>query len=345
MKGKCGRETDGRSRRPEVAEALRIQGAKAVAAGEHYLTVARTLGVSERTVLRWVEQYGQGGAEALKRRPQPGRRAELSREQLADIALLVATTDPRAHGFEFGLWTCSRVQALIEKRYGVRYTTTWVGVLLHRLGLSPQRPQVRAAEQDVEAVAVWRKDTFPELKQRAATEGAKIYFGDECGVRSQGSVGRTWGREGQTPEVVAPGAYFGMNLISAVAAHGELEFMPVDGRVNSGVFVRFLEKLIAGRPHKVILVLDNARYHKSSEVQGFVSQHEKKLELVFLPPYAPQTNPDEQVWASVKRHVRDVVPRTKEEFRKTIIAALWWLQEKAERVKAFFHHPDARYAL
>jgi len=180
MRGKCKRETDGRSRPPEAAEALRIQGAKAVAAGAHYLSVARLFGVSERTV----ERYSAGGLEALKTKPIPARKAELTDEQRADIGLAVATTDPRAHGFEFGLWTCSRVRALIEKRYGVRYTTTWTGILMHRLGLSPQRPQVRAMEQDVVAVQHWRDTLFPELKQRAVEEGAHIYFGDECAVRS-----------------------------------------------------------------------------------------------------------------------------------------------------------------
>lgn len=344
MKGYCKRESDGRSRRPEVAEALRIRGAQAVADGEHYVNVANAMGVNPRSVLRWVAKYGLGGVDALKTKPFPGAKPSLDVHQMADLARMITDGDPRQYSFEFGLWTLNRVRSLIQRKFGVEFTVAWVGRLLDRLGLTPQRPSVRASEQDVVWVQKWREIEFPALKARAKQEGARIYFGDESGVRSDQTQGRTWGRMGKTPEIVAPGARFSLNLISAVCGNGELEFMPVDGSVNGAVFCLFLERLIAGKDHKVILVLDNVSYHRSRPVMDFVAANSERLELVFLPTYAPKLNPDEQVWAHVKHEVRAVVPQTKAEFRQTIIRALWKLQANLEKVKSFFRHPDTAYA-
>lgn len=49
-------------------------------------------------------------------------------------------------------------------------------------------------------------------------------------------------------------------------------------------------------------MLDNAGIHRSKATQAFVGLHER-LSLVFLPPYAPELNPIELVWAYVKRTV------------------------------------------
>jgi len=51
-----------------------------------------------------------------------------------------------------------------------------------------------------------------------------------------------------------------------------------------------------------VVVLDNAGIHRAKATQAFVLQHER-LFLVFLPPYAPELNPIEMVWAYVKRNV------------------------------------------
>ena len=48
-------------------------------------------------------------------------------------------------------------------------------------------------------------------------------------------------------------------------------------------------------------VLDNAGIHRAKATQAFVQLHER-LSLVFLPPYAPELNPIELVWAYVKRN-------------------------------------------
>jgi Winged helix-turn helix len=74
-----------------------------------------------------------------------------------------------------------------------------VGRLLRKLGLSPQRPLYRAYQQNPQAVARWKAETYPAIRAEAAGVGATIYFTDEGGVRSDYHAGTTWAPVGQTP--------------------------------------------------------------------------------------------------------------------------------------------------
>ena len=79
-----------------------------------------------------------------------------------------------------------------------------MGRLLRQFGLSCQRPLFRATEQDPSRVRNWREKEFPAIQQLAKQPGARIFFGDEAGVRSGYHAGTTWGVRGNTP--VAPRA-------------------------------------------------------------------------------------------------------------------------------------------
>lgn len=84
---------------------------------------------------------------------------------------------------------------------------------------------------------------YPKIKALAKREGARIYFGDEAGVRADSHSGRTWSPRGETPVVKKTGRRFGLNMISAISSMGEMRFMTVEGRLSGGVFI-FLKKLI-----------------------------------------------------------------------------------------------------
>ena len=62
-----------------------------------------------------------------------------------------------------------------------------------------QRPLYRAYQQNPEAVACWKAETYPAIRAEAARVGATIYFTDEAGVRSDYHAGTTWAPVGQTP--------------------------------------------------------------------------------------------------------------------------------------------------
>ena len=145
--------------------AVRRRNAVALLAEGHTpIAVAKQLKCSRSSLQRWQATAAAGGDEALEPKPTPGRPAFLSPSQQRQLLTILAR-GPRKNGFPTELWTCARVAQLIRRRFGVTYHTDYVGTLLHKLGWSPQKPERRARERDPQAIATWRRETWPRLKK------------------------------------------------------------------------------------------------------------------------------------------------------------------------------------
>lgn len=91
-----------------------------------------------------------------------------------------------------------------------------------------------------------------------------------------------------------------MQCISGLTTDGRLFFRTrTESNVDSFGVREFLKVLLKNIEGHVIVILDNASHHRSRLVREFV-ESERRLELVFLPPYSPEFNPDEKVWSHVK---------------------------------------------
>jgi transposase len=280
------REDDGRKLDHRTLEQLRIRAVGQIEQGAHPEEVAAALGMTRAAVYGWLARYREGGLEALRAKPVPGRPPTLSGAQLARLYGLVVGNDPRQLRFVFALWTRAMIRELIRREFDVRLSEVSVGRLLRKLGLSPQRPLYRAYQQNPEAVARWKAETYPQLRTQAAEVGATIYFADEAGVRSDYHAGTTWAPVGRTPVVAATGDRFGINLISAVTAIGKLRFAAYDGHLNGPVFIDFCRRLLHDAPGPVFLVLDGHPVHRSKAVKAFAASTGGRLRLCFLPGYA-----------------------------------------------------------
>jgi transposase len=289
------RDDDGRKLDHKTLEQLRIRTVRQIEQGAYPEEIAAALGMTKAAVYGWLAKYREGGLEALKARPVPGRPPKLSGAQLQRIYILVVGNDPRQLQFVFALWTRAMVRELIGREFGVRLSEVSVGRLLRKLGLSPQRPLYRAYQQNPEAVARWKAETYPQLRAEAAEMGATIYFADEAGVRSDYHAGTTWAPVGRTPVVASTGDRFAVNLISAVTAKGKLRFGAYDGNLNGKVFIDFCRRLLHDSPGPVFLVLDGHPVHRSNAVKAFAASTGGRLRLWFLPGSAPKLNPDEWV--------------------------------------------------
>lgn len=119
-------------------------------------------------------------------------------------------------------------------------------------------------------------------------------FADEAGIRSDYHTGTTWAPVGQTPVVEVTGRRFSCNMISAVSPRGEFRFMIHEGSVTATTFKGFLTRLMVGASKPIFLIVDGHPIHKSKLVKDYVASLDGRLKLFYLPPYAPQLNPDEQ---------------------------------------------------
>lgn len=77
------------------------------------------------------------------------------------------------------------------------------------------------------------------------------------------------------------------------------------------------------------MVLDNARIHHTKALRTFVDQ-EQRLTVQYLPPYAPELNPIEHVWANVKgQFLGNFCPKNLSELKTRLNAAWRWVRSSA----------------
>ncbi len=258
--------------------------------------LADSLGFSRAAVFSWAQQYRAGGIEALRAKSMPGRPKKLTEEQADRIYTILCTKTPDQMKFDFQLWTRWMVRDLIQRLLGISITEQAVGRMLRRWGMSPQRPVTQATQRDEEKVIRWKAEQFPKIRAEARQVGATVYFGDEASVRTDHHSGTTWAPVGETPVVSRTGDRKSVLMLSAVSAQGKLHFMlQQGGSVDSKVFIEFCSKLLHDDGGKVFLIVDGVKYHDSKAVREFVTSTQGRLRIFRLPPYAPDTNPDEWV--------------------------------------------------
>jgi len=212
------------------------------------------------------------------------------------------------------------------------------------LGFTAQKPLYQAWQQDEKLVRQWEEEIYPEIKREAKKVGATIYFADESGIRSDYHTGHTWAPKGETPVITATGSRYSVNMISAVSAQGQLRFMLTKGTVTATVFREFLKRLMVGTNKPVFVVVDGHPTHKAKLVKKYIESLNGQLKLFILPPYSPQLNPDETVWAHVKREIGRKTVNSLEEMRSHALSALRRLQKTPRLIKSFFDQPECQYA-
>lgn len=335
---------DGRTLSHESSETIRIMAVRRVREGEAPSAVMKSYGLCRTTIYRWLRTESKSGKEGLKSRKGTGRPPKVTEKQRQKIRTWINGKDPRQYGFDFGLWTRQIIAEMVREKMGIELGLTAVGRLLAEAGITPQKPLRRAYERDPEAIEHWKKTAYKKIKSRAKRTGAKIFFMDEAGVRSDQVLGKTWGIKGQTPQVPTSGKRQSLNAISAVNEKGEFWWESYTGRFNATMFLEILKRFMRGRRSKVILILDGHPSHKAKLISNYVQGLKGRLEIQFLPGYAPELNPDEFVWNHLKREGVAKKPlRRDESLKERVESDLRAIQARPELVRSFFHAPSVAY--
>jgi len=339
------RTNDARKLDHKTLEAIRIRAVEQVQAGNSPEEVIKALGFSRSCIYDWLARYRAGGWHALRARPLAGRPRKISGRQMKWIYDAVTLKNPLQYKFEFALWTRAMIRTVIKQKYGIRLSLASVGRLLAQLGLTCQKPLMRAFRQNPALVEKWLQEEYPKIRARAKRVGAEIYFGDEAGVRSDFHSGTTWAPRGTTPVVRVTGARFGFNMISAISPKGQLRFMVVQGKVAAKQFCEFLRRLIFKAERPLFLILDGHPVHRSGKVRELVESLKGKLQLFYLPPYSPELNPDEWVWNDLKNNgIGRMAISGPDDMKHKVISHLKFLQRNPVLVRSFFQAATTRYA-
>ena len=285
-------KNDARKLSTQEQHLLRKLAVQRVFDGESAAEVTRSFGLGNKTLFTWLRIAREEGISALAPKARTGRNRKLCPQEEQEVKRWVIGGDPRQHGFDFGLWTRQIVSDLIKDKFDIDMSPSGVGKLLRRLGLTSQKPLRRAYERDEKAVKKWVAKVYPKVKEYAKKTGAEIFWLDEASIRSDDPRQRTWGERGKTPVVKTSGQRQAINAISALSNKGGFWYHVFTGEFTADKCVECFKRFMKNRK-RVICILDGHPVHKSKKVMNYIESLEGKLEIVFLPPYAPDLNPDE----------------------------------------------------
>jgi transposase len=88
------------------------------------------------------------------------------------------------------------------------------------------------------------------------------------------------------------------------------------GGINNIKFNKFYDDFIKNKYEDNLLILDNARFHKSKDVIDNITKSKNKI--IYSLPYNPNLNPIENLFSQIKSHVKNKSPDNFEELKKTI---------------------------
>ena len=70
-------------------------------------------------------------------------------------------------------------------------------------------------------------------------------------------------------------------MLSMITAQGELVYELEEGTINSERYIEFLRRVLANHPRPIIVIADNASFHRSKEVRLFIRLNRKKFACFF----------------------------------------------------------------
>ena len=133
-------------------------------------------------------------------------------------------------------------------------------------------------------------------------------------------------------------------MISAISSQGKVRFMLYPDTMDQQRLIRFMERLVRTSERKVFLILDNLKVHHGKLAAAWLEKHKDKIEVFFLPPYAPEYNPDEYLNHALKIFVHSgQLPYTVEEISHKILSFMRKLQHQPQLVSNFFRSPMLSY--
>jgi transposase len=136
-----------------------------------------------------------------------------------------------------------------------------------------------------------------------------LVFIDETWIKTNMAPLRGWGPCGQRLQASAPFGHWKTMTFIAALRHDRISApWVIDGPINGELFTLYVEKVLAPTlaPGEIV-VLDNLGSHKGKAARQAIRA--RGAHLIFLPPYSPDLNPIEQVFAKLKHLMRSAEPR------------------------------------
>jgi transposase len=273
--------------------------------GEGTGEVCRHFSVSRKSVERFWKQHRLTG-ECRPRQIGGYRRRKLSSDQLNVLRDLLSQ-GAAAHGWSNDLWTIKRVVEVIRRHFSIVYSqSNGYHILTNYLGWSPQRPITRLRERDNAQIERWEKESFPRILLEAEQRKATLVFVDESGFLLAPTLRRTFAPRGSRPVVKVSDPHGRISAIGAIAIDPSrkhlrvlYQFLPDNANFNGYLVVQFVDHVCGKINGQITVVWDSIPIHSTKLMEDYLKKT-SRLVIEQFPPYAPELNPIDKVWAYLK---------------------------------------------
>jgi transposase len=261
--------------------------------GLSYREIMDALFCSSDLVATLKRRFLAGGVQAVL--TEPDVESVISYWKLAVVGWVQHST-PRDFGFFRSRWSCELLARVLEEQLGVELGGEAVRRALHELGFAWRRPRPVVGLADPEYDA-----KLGRIKRLLETlpEDEVAVFQDEVDVHLNPKIGCAWMPVGEQATVETPGNNVKRHVAgSLVWRTGTLLVSPPAKRRNAELFLAHLDDLrrrLRGY-RRIHVICDNASFHDCRRVREYFEQWGHRIQLHFLPKYAPETNPIERVW-------------------------------------------------
>jgi transposase len=166
---------------------------------------------------------------------------------------------------------------------------------------------------------------------------------DEAALYLLPAAVATYAPRGATPRLVETVTRDHLSVISGVTPAGRLFVAIHEGSITGKEVVHFLRQLERQVPGPLLIIWDGASIHRGQEVKQFLAAgHAARLHLELLPGYAPELNPDEGVWHTLKdKELANVACADLDQLRLEARQAIRRVRRHPEVIRGYFR--DAGY--
>jgi transposase len=172
-------------------------------------------------------------------------------------------------------------------------------------------------------------------------------FLDESGFMLQPVVRRTWAPQGQTPIQYSWDRRDRLSVISAITVSPRrqrlgLYFDIHDHNIVTDDFECFVEMLLRRLQRRIILVIDRWQVHRSG-ARRLLLRFPRRVHIEWLPAYAPDLNPDEQVWKHTKYDdLANYISDDINQLGRAICRSIRQSRSQQELLRSFFQHANLK---
>jgi len=273
--------------------------------GFSYEKVAQILMLDSITIRRYEKQFESVGVDGLIECRYVGRHRTLSKMQEMGFV-----THLRNHTYQ----TVKEIVMYAQKHYHVSYSVEGMTHLLHRVGFVYKKTKQVPGKVNLEKQEIFKKE-YSLLKQSKKKED-RIYFVDASHPQHNNMPFYGWIFKGVTKTIKANTGRKRLNLNGALNLEAMdtiiLSEETIDAHSMMRLIMRLEEKQLQG---DIYLILDNASYNHSYELQLFLEDH-LRTHLKYLPPYSPNLNIIERLWKFFHIKHRDKYFEKFKEFEK-----------------------------